>query len=161
MAAGDIFWFDQALLDLGLALHNLDTADLKVGLITSAATPAMTTTDPRWGAGGSTNFSTNQVATGGTSYTGPITLQVASGGVGSQTWTIVSGVPTLRADMITLAKDDSGFTNARWGILYNNTDAGKRAIAYIDLGTDRSIVSGSLTFDWNGANNDILTLDQV
>lgn len=161
MAAGDIVWVDQALLDLGLKIHNLDTDTLKVGLVTSSTTPTSSTADPRWGSGGSTNWSTNQVSTGGTSYTGPITLQVSSGGGGSQTWTIVSSVPTLRADAITLNQDASGFTNARWGIIYNDTAAGKQVLAYIDLGTDRSIVSGSLTLDWNGANNDILTIDQA
>lgn len=161
MAAGDIVWFDQSLLDLGLKLHNLETDTLRVGLVTSGVTPAATTSDPRWGTGGGTNLSTNQVATGGTSYTGPRLLEISSGGAGTQTWTIVSSVPTLRADPIVLAQDASGFTNARWGIIYNDTDAGKRALAYLDLGSDRSLVTGSLTLDWNGASNDILTLDQA
>jgi hypothetical protein len=61
---------------------------------------------------------------------------------------------------VTIAQDAAGFTNARWGIIYNNTDANKRAIAFIDLGSDRSIVSGSLTLDWSGATNDVLTITQ-
>ncbi|MFN8760229.1 MAG: hypothetical protein ACK5XA_15645 [Tagaea sp.] len=154
MAAGDIVWFDQALLDLGKKLHDLSTEDIRLGVITSAVTPVATTTDPRWGTGGSTNLSSNQVATGGTSYTGPIALTTKS-------WTIVSGVPTFRADVVTLAQDATGFANGRWGILFNNTDAGKRALGFVDLGADRSLVSGSLSFDWQGAGNDILTLDQV
>jgi hypothetical protein len=161
MAVGDIVWFDQALLDLGLKVHNLDTDTLKVGLITSAVTPSQSTSDPRWGAGGGTNLATNQVATG-TAYTngGPL-LQISSGGGGSQTWTVVSSVPTLRADALTIAQDAGGFTNARWGVIYNDTAGGKQALAFIDLGSDRSIQTGSLTLDWFGANNDILTIDQV
>jgi len=69
-------------------------------------------------------------------------------------------VPTFRADVVTINQDASGFTTARWGIIYNNTDASKRAIAFIDLGSDRSIVAGSLTLDWSGATNDVLTITQ-
>lgn len=162
MAAGDIVWFDQALLDLGLKIHNLETDTLRLGLVTSATTPAQSTPDPRWGAGGGTNLTTNQVGTGTAYTTGGPTLQISSGGAGTQTWAIVSSIPTLRADPVVIVQDAStGFTNARWGIIYNDTAAGKQAIAYVDLGTDRSIVSGSLTLDWFGASNDILTIDQV
>lgn len=151
MAAGDIHWFNQALLDAGNKIFNLSSDVLKVGLITSAATPANSTAAPHWGGTGTTNFATNQVATGGTSYTGPKTLA-------SVTWTLVSGVATLRATDISLAQDASGFTNARWGIIYDDTDANKRALGYIDLGSDRSIVTGPLTIDFGGAGTDILTL---
>lgn len=151
MAAGDIHWFDQALLDLGNKIHNLSSDTLNYGIITSAATPALTTAAPHWGGTGTTNFATNQVATGGTSYTGPAALA-------SVTWALVSGVPTLRATDITLAQDASGFTNGRWLIGYNSTDANKRAIFYIDLGSDRSLVTGSLTINFGGAGTDILTI---
>jgi hypothetical protein len=33
-----------------------------------------------------------------------------------------------------------------------------RAIAFVDLGTDRSVVGGALTIDWSGVQNDILTI---
>jgi hypothetical protein len=158
MATGDVTWFRQALLDIGLEIHQLETDTLKLGIITSSTTPSATSSDPRWGAGGGTNMSTNQVATGGTSYTGPQTLQISSGGAGTQTWTLVSNVPTLRADVITLAQDGSGFTNGRWGIIYNDTAAGKQCLAFVDFGSDRSLVTGQLVIDWNGASNDILTI---
>jgi hypothetical protein len=158
MAAGDIVWFDQAMLDLGKEVHDLTNDTLKLGIVKSAANagidPVASTADPRWGAGGSTNLSSSEVATGGSSYTGPQTLT-------TKTWTLVSGKGTLRADVVSLAQDASGFTNGRWGILYNDTAAGKQALAYVDLGSDRSLVTGPLTIDWNGATNDILTLDSV
>lgn len=153
MAAGDIKWFAQALLDMGKKLHDLSADTLKLGIITSAVTPSLSTSDPRWGAGGSTNLSTNQVATGGTSYTGPQTLA-------SVTWTSVSNVPTLRATDVSLAQDASGFTNGRWGIIYNDTDAGKRCLGFVDFGSDRSLATGSLTVNFGGAGTDILTLTQ-
>lgn len=153
MAVGDVRWFAQALLDLGEKLHDVSSDTLKVGLVTSSVTPAIGTSDPRWGAGGGTNLATNQVATG-TSYT--------SGGptLASVTWTLVSGVPTLRAAALTIAQDAAGFTDARWAVIYNDSDAGKRALAFVDLGEARSVRSGSLTLDWSGATNDILTITQ-
>lgn len=155
MASGDITWFKQALLDLGKALHNIDTATIKVGIIKSAANggfdPTATLADPRWGTGGTTNLSTGQVTTGGTSYTAPLTLA-------SKTWAAVSNNPTLAANTISLAQDASGFTNGRWAIIYNDTDAGKRALAYVDLGADRSLVTGPLSIDWYGVGNEILNL---
>lgn len=152
MAAGDIVWFDQALLDLGKEVHQLATDTLKLGLITAAVTPAANTSDPCWGAGGSTNLSTNAVGTA-TAWTGPVTL-------GSVTWTIVSGTPTLdAADPTTIAQDASGFTDARWGIIYNDTATNKNAIAYVDLGSTRSIVTGPLSITFNASG--ILTLNQA
>ncbi len=152
MATGDIKWFAQGLLDLGNKIHDMDGDDWRLGLVTSATTPTLSTAAPHWGGTGTTNFASNQVATA-TAYTGPIALA-------SESWSLVSNVPTFRADVVTVAQDAGGFTNARWGIIYNNTDANKRAIAFVDLGSDRSIVSGSLTIDWSGASNDILTITQ-
>lgn len=154
MATGDVKWFAQALHDLGAKIHNLGADDLRLGIITSAATPTSTTAAPHWGGTGTTNLATSQVATGGTEYTGPVALS-------GESWTVVSGVPTLRADVVSLAQDAAGFTNGRWGIIYNNTDANKRAVAFVDLGSDRSIADGPLSIDWNGATNDILTLTPV
>ena len=151
MAVGDVRWFAQALHDLGNKLHDLDGDTLKLGLITSATTPVIGAALPHFGGTGSTNMAANQVAAG-TSYTagGPTLV--------SPSWTIVAGIPTLRGPNVVLAQDATGFTAARWGIIYNNTDANKRCIAFVDLGADRSIVSGSLTIDWSGASGDILTI---
>jgi hypothetical protein len=153
MATGDIKFFAQALHDLGNKIHDLDGDAIKLGLITSAATPLLSTAAPHWGGTGTTNFATDQVATGTSYSTGGPTLA-------SVTWTLVSNVPTLRAAVITIDQDLTGFTDARWGILYNNTDANKRGIAFVDLGSDRSIQGGALTIDWATANNDILTITQ-
>lgn len=157
MAVGDIKWFAQGLLDLGNKIHNLGADTFKYGVLKSAASggidPTLATADPRWGAGGTTNLSSSQVTTGGTSYTGP-------GSLASVTWSLVSNVPTFRANAITLAQDASGFANGRWVVIYNDTDAGKRALGFLDLGSDRSLVTGQLVLDWSGASNDILTLTQ-
>lgn len=159
MAAGDITWFRRALLDIGLEVHQLETDTLKLALIDSVTTPSATTADPRWGAGGTTDFSARQVSpVGGTYTTGGATLQISAGGAGTQTWTLVSDVPTLRADAVTWAQNASNPTNARWGIIYNDTAAGKQCLAFVDLGSVRDLTAGALTVDWSGANNDILTI---
>lgn len=143
MAAGDFKWFAQGLHDLGNKIHDLDTDDWRMGIVTSVTTPAVNTSAPHWGGTGTTNFATNQVATA-TAYTGPIALA-------SEAWTLnATGAAMDIADVV-VAQDASGFTNGRWGIVYNNTDANKRAIGYLDLGSDRSIVGGSLTLQINAS----------
>lgn len=155
MATGTVKWFAQALLDLGNKIHDLDGDDLRLGIVTSGTVPAVNTAAPHWGGTGTTNFATNQVSTAGTSYTGPVALS-------GESWSLVSGVPTFRADTVTLAQDASGFANGAYGIIYNNTDANKRAIAFVELSAagSLSLVAGQIVIDWSGANNDILTLTQ-
>lgn len=155
MATGTVKWFSQALLDLGNKVHNLSTDTFKLGIVTAGVVPTRDTDNPHWNGTGVTNFATNQVATGGTSYTAPITLTSVS-------WTIVAGVPTLRADIVSLLQDLSGFTNAGYAIIYNSTDTNKRAVAFVEISAagTQSIVTGPLTIDWNGGTNDIVTLTQ-
>lgn len=153
MATGDIKWFAQALLNLGEKIFDLSSDTLKVGIIDSTITPAVSTADPCWGAGGTTNFAGEQVATGGTSYTGPQTLA-------SVTWALVSNVPTLRATDITLNQDASGFTDGRWAIIYDDSASNKNCLGFIDLGSARSLVTGQLVINFGGAGTDVLTLTQ-
>jgi len=152
MAAGDFKWFAQGLHDLGNKIHDLDADDFRMGIITTSTTPAVNTAAPHWGGTGTTNMSTNQVATGGTSYTGPIVLT-------AEAWALTATGAAMDVADITLAQDASGFTNGRWGVVYNNTDANKRAIGYLDLGSDRSLVAGSVTITMNASG--ILSLAQA
>lgn len=142
MAQGDVVFFDQALLDLGKKLHDLSADTIKLGLITSVVTPAATTADPRWGAGGSTNLSTNEVTAGGNYAAGGPSLATV-------TWTLTGGLAMLDAADLTVTQHASNPTNARWGILYNSTDVGKRAIGYVDLGSAFDMTTGDLVFTWN------------
>ena len=154
MAQGDIKWFPATLLKvLSGTSFNLTSNTLKVGLITSSTTPALSTTDPCWGAGGSTNMSTNQCTPGG---------NYASGGaaLASVTWTNVSNVPTLRATDVTILQNASNPTTARWGIIYNDTEANKTCLGWIDFGSVRDLTTGDFTINFGGAGTDILTLTQ-
>lgn len=152
MATGDIKWFQQAVLDLGNKIHNLSSDALQLGIVTATTVPALGTAAPHWGGTGTTNFATNQVGIGG-GYTGPIALSGVS-------WSNVSGVITLRATDIVVPQNAAGFSNGAYGIIFNNTDANKRAIGFIELSAagTMSIVSGSFTIDFQGAGTDVLRI---
>lgn len=157
MATGDVKWFRQGLMDLGNKLHDLDSDDWRLGIVTTSTVPTIATAAPHWGGTGTTDFSSTQVATGGTSYTAPIVLT-------SETWQLKTGGAEMLAAKITLAQDAAGFTNGAYGILYNNTDANKRAIAYVEISSAgaASLVSGPVEIRWNGTDGTgiILSLTQ-
>lgn len=152
MATGSIKWFNDGLLAMGNKAFNLSSDVLKMGVVTTAVVPSLTTAVPHWGGTGTTNLATNQVATAG-GYTGPITLA-------SVTWTNVAGVITLRAADVVIPANASGFSNGAYAILYDDTDASKRAFGFIELSAagTATIVSGSLTIDFQGAGTDVLTI---
>lgn len=151
MAAGDIKWFAQGLHDLGNKIHDLDNDDWRLGIITAVATPAVNTAAPHWGGTGTTNFATNQVALA-TAYTGPIVLT-------SEAWALSATGATMDFADVTIAQDAAGFTDGRWGIIYNNTDTSKRAVGFVDLGSARSLVPGPLTIQMNASG--VLALSQA
>lgn len=132
-------------MDIGLEIHQLETDTIKLGLVTSSVTPSETTSDPRWGSGGSTNLSTNQVTPGGNYSSGGPTIA-------NNTYTLSSVTATFDGDNISISQDASNPTNARWGVIYNDTASGKQAIAFLDLGgaTDLSAGDFSITFNASG-----------
>lgn len=152
MATGSIKWFNDGLLAMGNKAFNLSSDVINLGVVTTTTVPSLTTAVPHWGGTGTTNFATNQVGTGG-GYTGPITLA-------SVTWTNVAGVLTFRAADVVIPANASGFANGAYAIIYDNTDANKRAFGFIELSAagTASIVSGSLTIDFQGAGTDVLTI---
>ena len=119
------------------------TDTIKCALITSAVTPSITDSDPRWGAGGGTNYSTNEVTAGGNYAAGGFTL--------TGTTVTLSGANTnLNATSpISWAANASNPTNAAWAIFYDSTDAGKRVFGFMDLGGTVSLVPG-LQINING-----------
>lgn len=145
MAQGTLKWFAQGLHDLGNKIHDLDTDDWRMGIVTGV-TPAVNTAAPHWGGTGTTNYATSQVVTTGTSYTGPIVLT-------SEAWTLTATGAAMDFANISLAQDASGFANGAYGIVYNNTDANKRAIGYIELSATNvaSLVSGAITITFHAS----------
>ena len=153
MATGTFKWFAQALHDLGNKIHDMDGDDIRFGLVTTATVPAVNTAAPHWGGTGTTNFASTQIATA-TSYTGPIALT-------SESWTENStGAVFDAADPSVIAQDAGGATNIAYAIFYNNTDANKRALGYLEISAAGtvSLVTGSLTINFNASG--VLSLAQ-
>lgn len=152
MAQGDVVFFDQFLVDVLEKRHDLEADDIKLALITNAVTPAATDADPRWGAGGSTNFSSNQVTPGGNYSTG-------GASIANPAVTLTGGLAMFDGDDVTWAQNASNPTNATWGIIYNNTDAGLRCLGYVDLGGAFNMTTGPLSVVWNA--NGLARLNQA
>ena len=51
----------------------------------------------------------------------------------------------------TWAQNAANDVDAYWGIIYNYTDAGKDAVAYVDLGGPVDMTAGDLTITWNAS----------
>ena len=49
----------------------------------------------------------------------------------------------------TWAQNANNDVDAYWGIIYNFTDAGKDALAFVDLGGPVDMSAGALTITWN------------
>lgn len=150
MAKGDVHIFGNYLLKAHAGGgFNLSTDTLKLGIISNATVPTVSTADPRWGAGGTTDLSSGQVALA-TGYTGPVTLT----GV---TLTRSNGVVTLAAGNVSIPQDASGFSNASYGVLYDATVAGNYAIGFVDLGGPVGNVNGPVNINWNASGIATLT----
>jgi hypothetical protein len=151
MAAGDVILFDQALKDLGDEDHNLGSDTIKLALTDGTTTPAADTADPRWGAGGTTDFSAEEVTPGGNYSAGGETL--------TATWTLTSGAAKFDADNVSIAQDAANPTNARWAVAYNDTNAGKSCLFAVDLGAAIDMSANALAINW--AATGIFRLNQT
>ena len=138
MASGDVVFVAAAKEQLGQKIHDMDTDTFKLALITSSTTPTETTALPHFNGTGTTDWSTNEVSAGGNYSAGGVTLT-------SVTWTLSTATVTWDSADVTISQDGSNPTNARWGIIYNDSDANKRVLAYVDLGSDRDLSGGDFT----------------
>lgn len=143
MAQGDITFFNEFLEDEGLKIHNLNTDTIKVALTDGGTTPTASTADPRWGAGGTTDFSAEEVTPGGNYTTGGEDV--------TNTFSESGGTGTLGATDVSWTANASNPTDATWGIIYNDTSSGKEAIAFVDLGGAFDMTSGDLTIAWGSS----------
>ena len=113
---------------------DLDTDTIKVMLLTNTEVPATDTDDFI------DDFVANEVATG-SSYSagGPTVSPTVS--------TPSSGVITIDMADLVIAQDATGFTDARYAVLYKDSgvDSTSPIFAWANLGADKSIVGGSLT----------------
>jgi len=153
MAAGDVHIFAQYLKNNAdgtqTALWATDT--IKMGIVTNTTVPAVTTADPRWGSGGTTNFSTNEVTPGGNYSAGGVSLTTPTSALSGADTNLQATSP------ISIAANASNPTGAYWGIFYDSTDTNKRCIGYIDLGGPLSLVSGlNININGSGSGTQIL-----
>lgn len=139
MARGDVVVFNEAkakMLDGDWA----STDHFYCAICDNTATPAATTATPVLG-----DFT--QVGNSGTYVTDGTDLGTLSALV-----TQNAGVMTFdSATNPTWAQNASNDVDAYWGIIYNYTDAGKDALAFVDLGGPVDMTAGDLTITWNGS----------
>jgi hypothetical protein len=147
MARGDFTTFEEFSYQLGTKVHNLSSDTLKLGLIDNTAAPTAADSTPRWG-----DYSANEVSTEGGYTEGGITLSGVS-------YTPSGGVSTLDdTGNISLAQNGSGFTDAYWGILYNDTATNDEALGFIDLGGPVSEQAGPIEITWNASGIQTVTV---
>jgi len=141
MATGDIIFFDEAL-DTAFFGGWATTDAVKLAILDNTVTPTAATATPTL----ATTFTTGEVTAAGT-YT-------AGGTALAENWGALSveAAGTLTFDSATnptWAQDASNATDAWWGLLYNSTQAGQPAFAYVELGGPVDMTAGSLTVTWN------------
>jgi hypothetical protein len=139
MAQGDVVVFNEAkakMLDGNWA----STDDFYLAICDNTVAPTAATATPVLG-----DFtevgSAGSYTAGGTSLGALSTLVAEAGG----TMTFDS------ATNPTWAQNASNDVDAYWGIIYNFTDAGKDAVAYIDLGGPVDMTAGDLSVTWNAS----------
>lgn len=139
MATGDITFFDEAL-DYAFFGGWGASDDIKVALLDNTTTPTASFATPALSDFTQVGTSGTYTA-GGTSIGGWDALSTESGG----TLTFDSSTnPTWAAH----ASND---TDAYWGLIYNDTQSGDPAIAFVELGGPVNMQAGSLTITWNAS----------
>ncbi len=147
MATGDITWFEEArTLDYFAAWALTD--DIKVAILDNTTAPTAADATPALA-------DYTEVGTAGSYTAGGTSI-----GDWGTVWSEASGTGTMdSATNPSWAKDASNDTDAHWGLIYNDTQAGDPAIGFVDLGGPVDMTAGSLTITWNASG--IATLTQV
>lgn len=148
MATGDITWFDEATSIGDYFAGWAGTDDIKVAVLDNTTAPTAATATPALA-----DFT--QVGTAG-SYT--------AGGTSIGTWAAIwaqaSGTGTMdSATNPSWTQNALNDADAYWGLIYNDTQAGDPAIAFVELGGPVDMSAGSLTLTWNASG--IATLTKV
>ena len=145
MATGDVTLFEEFAAEIGSEVHNLGSDTLKVGLIDNSTAPTAADATPRWAL-----YVGNEVSADGNYTANGETLSNVD-------WSEAGGVSTLDADNVSLAQDGSGFDNAYWAIVYNDTATNDEAICFVELGGPVSEQAGPVAINWNDSGIFTLT----
>ena len=139
MAQGDVVVFNEALgflIDGGFEAAD----DIKVAICDNTSAPTQNQASP-------TLSDFTQVGSAGSYTAGGTSI----GDLGTCV-TQSSNVMTFdSATNPTWAANASNDTDAYWAIIYNDTDASDRAIAYVDLGGPVNMQTTALTITWNAS----------
>ena len=139
MARGDLVVFNAAMAKM-LDGDWASTDHFYCAICDNTVAPTAATATPTLG-----DFT--EVGTSGTYTTGGTDL-------GTLADLVTVSSTTMKFDSATnptWAQDASNDTDAYWGIIYNYTDAGKDALAFVDLGGPVDMTAGDLTITWNGS----------
>jgi len=147
MARGDVTFFNEFAESSGDGRIDLDADTFKVALVNSLPTAADAV--PTWGAGGTTNLSSDEVS--GTGYTaGGVTLAGVS-------WSQTSGVATFDSTTNpSWTQNGAGPTDIVGAVIYSDTATNKDAVAFVDMTTDGgttpiSLQDGNISITWNAS----------
>jgi hypothetical protein len=139
MARGDFTLFEEFADELGEGVHTLGSDTVKLGIVDDTLTPTAADATPRWA-----DYSANEVTTAGGYTANGETLTTV-------TYTEAAGVATFDSDAMSLTQDGSGFTDAYWAIMYNDSADADQAIGFIDLGGPVSEQAGDVTITPNAS----------
>lgn len=149
MAAGAVHVSAKFVENMALlAGGNFGSNTIKMSIINNSITPAVGDTDPRWGAGGSQNYSTGEV-TGGNYPAGGMTLAGAAVSISGAVTTLSCTSP------LSYSGNASNPTNCYWGIVYDSTAAGKYVLGFVDLTGGGAALNtvGGFTFNVNSVGS--------
>jgi len=145
MATGDIIFFDEAkayMQDGDWA----STDDMKLAILDNTTTPAAADATPALA-------DYTEVGAAGTYVAGGTSL-------GNWTTMISEAAGTVTYDSATnptWAQDGSNDVDAWWGLIYNDTQVGDPALAFVELGGPVDMSAGALTVTWNASGIATLT----
>jgi len=139
MATGDVTVFDEAKAKM-IAGDWASTDVFHLAIMDNTTIPTAATATPVFGdfteVGAAGSYTAN-----GTSLGALSTLVSEAVGV----MTFDSGTNP------TWTQNASNDVDAYWGIIYNFTDAGKDAVAFVELGGPVDMTAGDLTVTWNAS----------
>jgi len=139
MARGDVTIFEEALAKM-LDGDWASTDHFYLAICDDTTTPTAADATPTLG-------DYTEVGNGGTYVTGGTDLGTLADLVSEAAGTMTFDSSTNP----TWAQDVGNDVDAYWGIIYNYTDAGHDAVAFVDLGGPVDMSGGHLTVTWNAS----------
>ena len=145
MATGDITWFEEAkayMIDGGWEAAD----DMKCAILDNTTAPTAADATPALA-------DYTEVGTAG-SYT------AGGDSLGNLGTLVTEAAGTVTFDSTTnpsWPQNGSNDTDAYWGLVYNDTQAGDPALFFVELGGPVDMSAGSLTITWNASGMATLT----